>query len=143
MITESNVEKAKKLIKQSKKPIIIKAQDDIFNRKIIEYGKFDIFLSPEAGNRKNSVKNLDSGLNEVLARIASKNNIAIGIDIEKISRLNKEDKAGVLEKIKQNIKICRKSKAKIRAINQKDKNNAFALLISLGASTQQAKEAVY
>jgi len=43
MISTNNIEQAKRLIKNSKeKPILVKAQDDHFNRKILEYGKFDI-----------------------------------------------------------------------------------------------------
>ena len=141
MITASNIEQAKKEIKAEKKPIIVKAQDDNFNRKILEYGKFHILLSPEAGKRKNSVRQIDSGLNHVLAKIAAKNNIAIGIDISEIKKLTKQEKGEILAKIVQNIKICRKAKAKIKVINSEDKRNALSLLITLGASTKQAKEA--
>jgi len=143
MISTSNIEQAKNEIKKTKeKPIIVLAQDDEFNRKILEYGKFDILLSPERGKRKDSLKQIDSGLNHVLARIATKNKIAIGIDISGISKLEKKEKAKILEKIVQNIKICRKAKTKLKLINYKDRLGALSFLISIGASTQQAKEAL-
>lgn len=146
-ISTSNLETAKKLIKKAEKsgkqakPIIVQAQDNKFNRKLLEYGKFDILLSPEAGKKKDGIKQLDSGLNNVLAKIAAKNKISIGIDIKELSTLEKERKALRLARIAQNIKTCRKAKTKIKALNFKDEKDAFSLLLSLGASTKQAKEA--
>jgi len=144
MINTNNIEQAKKEIKsQKEKPIIVKAQSLEFNRKLLEYGKFDILLSIESPLKQNQFqKSLDSGLNHVLAKIAVKNNISIGIDLKELRTLSKEQKAISLSKIKQNIKICRKAKAKLALLNVKDKHFAFSLLLSLGASTQQAKQAI-
>ena len=143
MINATNIEQAKGLIKSSKeKPIIVQAQNDDFNRKILEYGKFDILLSPEVGKRKRTLRNIDSGFNHVLAKIAEKNNVAIGINLAEISKLAKEEKAKRLERLIQNIKTCRKAGTKITLLNYKDKKDAFSFLISLGASTSQAKEAL-
>ncbi len=142
MINTPNIEQAKKLIKNStEKTIIVKAQNNIFNRKILEYGKFNILLSIERGDRKDSLRQIDSGLNNVLAKIAAKNHIALGIDLQEISQLEKKEKAEKLAKIRQNIKICRKTKTAIKILNAPTKQQAFSFLISLGASTQQAKEA--
>jgi len=140
MITNPNTEKAKNEIKKATPPIIVKARDDKYNRTLLEYGKFDILLSPETGNRKSKLRNEDSGLNHVLAKIATKNKIAIGIDLDEISRLTPKAKAERLSKIKQNIKICRKAKTKLKILG--NKKEGFYLLISLGASTNQAKEAI-
>jgi len=74
MISTTNLEQAKNLINKAKeKPIIVQASSNSFNRKMLEYGKFDILLSPETGNRRDKIKSLDSGLNHVLAKIATKN----------------------------------------------------------------------
>jgi len=143
LINEENIEKAKKIIKNTKeKPIIVMAKDNLFNRKILEFGKFDILLSVEKEREKDSLRQIDSGLNHVLAKIALEKNVAIGIDINEISKLGKKEKAIRLSKIIQNIKICRKAKTKTIGINFKDKRNAFSFFISLGASTKQAQEAV-
>jgi ribonuclease P/MRP protein subunit RPP1 len=139
IINTTNLEEAKKQIKKSEPPVIIQAQDDNFNRKILEYGKFDVLLSVESGNRKNSLRQIDSGLNHVLAKIAAKNKIAISIDLNEIKKLSKSQKAQRLSKIIQNIKICRKAKTKIKVINTNDKKNTSSLLLSLGASTTQIK----
>ena len=49
MINTQNIEQAKNLIKETietkENPIIVKAQSPDFNRKILEYGKFNILLS--------------------------------------------------------------------------------------------------
>jgi|SRR3989344_2005101 len=147
MINTENLEQAKNLIKKSietkEKLIIVKAQNPEFNRKILEYGKFDIILSIESTAKKEyTPKNLDSGFNHILAKIAAKNNILLGIDLKEIQSLEKKEKAILLSKIIQNIKLCRKAKTKIKLLNYKDKKTAFSFLISLGASTQQAQEAL-
>lgn len=146
MISTTNIEQAKNLIKKEKqkgiKPIIVQAQNDEFNRKILEYGHFDILLSPEAGKRERNLRNIDSGFNEVLGKIATKNNIAIGIDMQELSSLSKEEKAKRLERIIQNIKIAKKTKTKIVLLNYKDRKDAIAFMISLGSSTKQAKQSL-
>lgn len=141
MINTQNLEEARKLIKTESRPIIVKAQSSEFNRKMLEYGKFDILLSPEAGDKKDSLRQVDSGLNEILARIAKKNNVAIGIDIQELSSLSGKEKARRLARIKQNIRICKKNYTDLIAVNYKSKSGAFSLMVSLGASTQQAKKA--
>jgi RNase P/RNase MRP subunit p30 len=143
MINTSNLEQAKILIKKAtEKPIIIRAQNDEFNRKMLEYGHFDIILGIEGGDRKRSLRNIDSGFNHVLANIAAKNKIAIGIDMQELSGLPIAEKARRLERIIQNIQICRKAEARIILLNYHNKRDALALLTSLGCSTQQAKEAL-
>jgi RNase P/RNase MRP subunit p30 len=143
MINTNNIEQAKKEIKEAEKnkikPIIVKAQDVDFNRRILEYGRFDILLSPETVQSKKSLRNIDSGLDYVMARSAAKHNISIGIDFNLPE--GKKEKAILFSKIANNITICRKAGAKIKAINYNDKKDAFALLLSLGASTKQASDA--
>jgi|SRR3989344_1929847 len=143
MINTTNLEQAKKQIKQEKSPIMIKAQDPEFNRKVLEYGRFNILLFPESNVvKKDKPKQLDSGLNHVLAEIATKNKVRIGIDLKDLRSMERKEKAIQLARIRQNIKICRKAKTKLALKNIKDKKDAFSLLLTLGASTQQAKEAI-
>ena len=141
MINTSNVEEAKRLLKKEESPKIVLAQNDEFNRKISEQSSFDIILSLDNGYRKNKIRQTDSGLNHVLSNILSNKNIAIGINLEEIRKLESKIKAERLAKIKQNIKISRKSKMKL-AIKTNSLINARDLLNSLGASTQQITEAI-
>ena len=143
IISTTNIQQAINQIKKSvTKPIIIKAQDEKFNRRILEYGKFDVILDIHETQGRDKLKQVDSGLNHVLAKIAAKNKIAIGIDLDKIRKLEKKEKALVLGRIMQNIRICRKAKTRIKLINYRDEKDAFDFLISLGASTEQAREAL-
>ena len=104
IIDITNIEQAKNLIKARKsKQIIVLAQNDNFNRKILEYGKFNILLSIEKGKKQRTLRSIDSGLNHILAKIAAKNKISIGIDMNELRNLKKEEKAKRLERIKKNI----------------------------------------
>ncbi|MBM3231944.1 hypothetical protein FJZ21_01020 [Candidatus Pacearchaeota archaeon] len=141
MINNQNLEEVKRFLKKEPNPRIVMAQNDNFNRKILEYGKFDILLSVEKGERKDKIRQEDSGLNHVLAKIAVKNNIAIGIELEEISKLEPKEKASRLVKIIQNIIICRKSRTKI-AIKNKSIQAAKDFLLGLGASTSQIEETI-
>ncbi|MEK6908835.1 MAG: hypothetical protein AABX23_02165 [Nanoarchaeota archaeon] len=140
MINNENIEEVKRLLKNKKENIIV-AKEDEFNRKILEHGNFKIILSIEKGNRKNNIRQTNSGLNHILAKIASKNKIAMGIDLNEIKYLEPKQKAERLSKIIQNIKICRKSNTKI-AIKTQSLEKARDLVIGLGASTSQSKEAI-
>ncbi|MCA9485618.1 MAG: hypothetical protein KC506_02125 [Nanoarchaeota archaeon] len=143
MISTKNLQQAKNQIKTTKgRPIIVKAQDSEFNRKILEYGKFDVLLDVHDTRGIDRLRQLDSGLNHVIARIAAKNEVAIGIDLERIRNLNGKMKAEFLGRIRQNIKICRKAKVKIRLVNFIDDLDAKDFLVSLGASTSQASGAI-
>lgn len=136
-INEKNLEKTKLLIRKATPPIIVESQNNEYNRKLLEYGKFQaLVLTPKEGRDK--PKALDSGLNHVLAKIASKNSIAICFDFERIPQLDKETKAKTLSRIAQNIKICRKANTNLGLINTPSKN----ILSALGASSVQIKKAI-
>jgi hypothetical protein len=142
MIEDTNFEVIKRKIKGSEKRLDILARDDNFNRKLIEYGKIRSIVGIEMGKRGFSLKNIDSGFNSVLGKIASKNNVSIGVDIDSYRALGKKDKAVALMKLIQNIKLARKTKTRLILFNFFDKKNSESLLISLGASTRQSKESL-
>jgi len=142
IIDIKDIEKAKLAIRKEPKPIIIAGQDELFNRKLLEYGKFDILLSPERGMRNDGIKWLSSGMNEIMGRIAKKNKIKIGINLKEIRCLEKKEKAVRIARIRQNIKLCRKTGVKMTVVGDCNTRNALGLLMSLGASSNQAKEAI-
>ncbi len=146
IIQTANINEARKIILKVKKEnpkeeIIVLAQDDEFNRKILEMKNVNMLLSPELHDRKEKLKERDSGLNEVLCNIAAKNKIKIGIKLDEITKKQPKEKAIILSRIIQNIMLCKKSGAEIKVFSN-DKRAAFSLLLTLGASTEQAKEAV-
>ena len=137
LIQETSFEKARRKIRENKdKKIIFTSDDDDLNRKILEKEKINILLINKK-NRKDFSKQRDSGFNQVLAKIAKKNNVEIGINLDeiiestpqaysdksskKISTRGK-DKADILGRIRQNIKLCNKNKLNMKFIAQKKEN---------------------
>jgi RNase P/RNase MRP subunit p30 len=118
-------------------------QDDEFNRKALEIKNLNFFIINENLAQKDYMKQRNSGLNEVLAKLASKNNLTIGIQLEEILKKDTKEKALSLARLKQNIMLCKKAKTKLRIIGKiEDKRAVSALLQSLGADTKMAEEAV-
>ena len=141
IIQETNFDKARKKIKENKDKIIIfSSNDDELNRKILEKEKINIFLVNQKG-RKDKQKQRDSGFNQVLAKIAKKNNIEIGINLDEIINAKAKSKAKILARIKQNIKLCNKNKLKIKFITktQRDIYDLRALGLVLGMLTSTTK----
>jgi len=144
MITTNSLNEARKQIqklKKNKELVVVLAQSPEFNRKILENPDVDILLNPEIHERKDRLKQRDSGLNEYLCRLARKNKIKIGIDLGEVINKPKPEKAKILSRILQNIKLCRRTKTPIIIYPDKyKKQDIMALFLSLKASTQQAKK---
>jgi ribonuclease P/MRP protein subunit RPP1 len=141
IIQENNFDKARKEIKENKnKTIIFSSNNDKLNRKILEKEKIDILLLNMAG-RKDFQKQRNSGFNQVLAKIAKKNNVAIGINLDEIIHAKTKQKAEILAQIKQNIKLCNKNKLGMKFIAQKqrDIHDLKSLGLVLGMPTWMTK----
>lgn len=126
ILTESNFSKLKEKIKKEKseeeKTIIYSSEDDKLNRKVMEKLSIDILLINQK-NRKDFQKQRNSGFNQVMAKIAKKNSITIGINLDEIiEEANLKEKAEILSRIKQNIFLCSKEKVKMVFIIKESKN---------------------
>ena len=138
LIQEKTFEKARNEIRKSKgKTIIFSSNDDELNRKILEKEKINILLLSELG-RKDFQKQRNSGLNHVVAKIAKKNEVIIGINLDEIINSKGKKKSDILARVRQNIKICNKNKLKMNflAFNEKNKRNihdikAFGLVLGM------------
>ena len=142
IINTPNLNEARKQIqklKKEKQQIIIQAQDDVFNRKILENKDVDILLSPESYNRKDKLKQRDSGLNEIHCKLGKQNNIKIAINLNELKKQDKKQKAIILSRIIQNIKLCKRTKTQIIFFPKQSKQNALSFFTTLKGSTQQAK----
>ncbi|MEK6859355.1 MAG: hypothetical protein AABX54_00935 [Nanoarchaeota archaeon] len=149
IINTLNLQEIRNQIQKAKKSnpdeiIIIKAGDEEFNRKVLEIKGVNILLSPESHNRKDKLKQRDSGLNEFLCKLASKNNIKIAIDIEQLQKLEKKQKAKTLARIIQNIKLCKRTKTQIILFPEEkyDKLDVMSFITILKGSTEQAKQSI-
>ena len=145
IITEKNFNRLKDQVKKnSDKEIIFTSNDDDLNRKVLEKLKVQILLL-NVSNRKDKMKQRDSGFNQVLAKIAKKNNITIGINFDEIvESKNAIEKAKIISRIKQNIRLCNKNKVKMKflAIDSKNERNAHdlkAIGLTLGMPTWMTK----
>ena len=135
----NQIQKAKK--SNPEEIIIVRAGDEEFNRKVLEIKGVNILLSPELHDRKDKLKQRDSGLNEFLCKLAAKNNIKIAIDLEQLQKLQKKDKAKTLARIIQNIQLCKRTKTQIILWpeNEYKSQDVIAFITTLKGSTQQGK----
>jgi len=146
-IRENNFDRARKLIKENKnKKIIFSSDDDEINRKILDKEDINVILINQAG-RKDFQKQRNSGLNQVLAKMAKKKNIAIGVNLDEIIKSEGKEKAKILARISQNIRICNKNKLKMEIIvlDKKNDRNVYdlkALNLVLGMPTWMTGEVV-
>ena len=128
--------------KERHKTIGFTSTDDELNRKILEKEKVDIFM-PLLANRKDFQKQRNSGFNHVLAKIAKKNNVIIGINLDEIAKSEVKEKANLLARIKQNIRLCNKNKLKMRFVfsdkNKREIHDLKALGLVLAMPTWMTK----
>jgi RNase P/RNase MRP subunit p30 len=127
ILSEKNFSRLKEQVKKAKqenkeKTIIFTSNDDELNRKLLEKLDIDVLII-NLSNRKDFQKQRNSGFNQVLAKLAKKKNITIGINLDEIiNTKNLKEKSELLARIKQNIMLCNKNKLKMIFI-AKEKNN--------------------
>lgn len=141
-VNGNSFEKIRKEVLENKgKKIIFTNDDDELNRKVLEKLGIDCLLIKQSG-RKDFQKQRDSGFNHVLAKIAKKNNVVIGIDLDEIINSKGKVKAEILARIKQNIKLCNKNKLKMRFIgeNKRGVYDLKSLGTVLGMPTWMVKD---
>jgi len=124
IIITNKINEARKEIdsKASKnEQVVILSQDDEFNRKLFENKKIDLIVINEDLDIRDYMKQRNSQLNEVLCKLAVKNNIKIGIDIAKIIIKSDVEKARALGRLKQNINLCKRTNCKLICLPTKNK----------------------
>jgi RNase P/RNase MRP subunit p30 len=133
-INTPNLNEARKQaekLKKENKQVIILSQDDEFNRKALEIKGLNMLILNENLNQKDYMKQRNSGLNEVLAKICKEKGIKIGIQIEEISKKPEQEQAKSLARLKQNIMLAKKAGAELVFINPNEKNLDKRALASL------------
>jgi RNase P/RNase MRP subunit p30 len=146
--------------KKVKKLIGFVGGDDAFNRRAIESLKIDFLVSPERspldskyrtgqGRKVDSLKQRDSGINHVVAKLAREKNVKIVVDFGEISKMKGKEKALRIGRIIQNVKVCRRAKCdlKIASFGKSEKDligekERVAFGVSLGMSSAQARDCV-
>lgn len=141
IIQEKDFQKARNLIKSSKSPVIFTSEDDELNRKILEKEKIDVLLINQKF-RKDYQKQRNSGFNQVLAKLAKKNKVLIGINLDEVIDSSLKEKALILARIKQNIFLCKKDKLNMVFVckeYKRDFHDLKALGLVLGMPTWMLK----
>lgn len=145
IINTSSILKLKGMIKEfkkNKKKVIVKSQDDDFNRKVLENKDVDVLLFQDFDDKKDRQKQRDSGLNEFYSRLAHENDITIGFNLDNLIKKNRTQKASYLAKLRQNISLCKRTKTKIEIFPKKfNKNDIIALFKTLNAPSDMARTA--
>ncbi len=139
-VSGNDFNEIRKKIRESKgKNVIFSGNDDDVARKVLEKEKISIFLINLSG-RKDKLKQRNSGFNQVLARLAKKKDVSIGINFDEIISQGKEEKAEILGRIRQSIILCNKNKLKMIFISResRDSYNLKALGLVLSMPTWMA-----
>lgn len=142
LIQEIDFNKIKNLVKENQgKRIIFSSNDDELNRKVLEKLSIDVLLLSQK-NKKDFQKQRNSGFNQVLSKIAQKNKVVIGINLDEIIESKGKQKVEILARVRQNIKLCNKKKLKMIFVSEKYKRDAYdlgALGLVLGMPTWMVK----
>ncbi|MCG2719072.1 MAG: hypothetical protein L6408_09615 [Nanoarchaeota archaeon] len=119
------------------------------NRTLVEMKNIDILLSPERGVKKDHLHYRNSGLNQVVCKLAKKRNIAIGFNFNDILITKGKERAQILGRMMQNVRLCRKYKlGMVLGSFAKDKwqmrarNDMISLGIVLGMHPEEAKKSL-
>ncbi|MCW8966261.1 MAG: hypothetical protein OQK82_06215 [Candidatus Pacearchaeota archaeon] len=121
ILQKDNFSRLKQKVKNTKEEIMFTSDDDELNRKVLEKLPIQILLINQK-QRKDFQKQRNSGFNQIIAKIAKKNNIQIGINLDEIIESNLKEKSKILARTKQNIKLCNKHKIQMQFITQKKEN---------------------
>ena len=140
LINENDFQKARNKIREAKKDetsVIFSSNDDELNRKILEKEKVNILLLSLA-RRKDFIKQRNSGFNQVFAKLAKKNSVSIGINLDEIlATKSLKEKSEILARVRQNIKLCNKNKLRMDFVSNGNINkyNLRSLGLTLGMPT--------
>jgi len=163
-LIESSEKESRRIVeslKGSGKKIGVVGGDDAFNRRVVETLKIDYLVSPEDGLKKDSLKQRDSGINHVVAKLAKEKGVLIVVDMGEVRRLaslaagsgqraaGKKVLALRLSRIMQNVRVCRKAGCGIRIGSFGSKKSEVfgekerrAFGFSLGMSSKQVADCV-
>lgn len=120
LIQEGDFQKIREKIRENRgKKIIFSGDNDELNKKVLEKENINVLLLTLSG-RKDRLKQRDSGFNHVLARLAKKKNVVIGINLNEVINSKAEEKSKILARVRQNIKLCNKNKLKMKFISKEN-----------------------
>jgi len=118
LIKIKNVEIMRKFIDKASnyfEYILVLGINDDINRASLVHKKTFALVAPEFGRGKDFLSQRDAGLNHVLCKIAKENNKTIIFRFSDV--IESENKASIIGKLAQNIKLCKKYETKYIFVN--------------------------
>jgi len=122
--------------------LLVRGGDLRLNREACETAEVDILTHPEYGR-------IDSGLNHVLVKLATKNNVAIEINFREILVSSKRTRSMILKNMTQNVKLAKKYGADIIACSGAlshwdicDPHSLISFVSLLGLQLNEAKATI-
>tara|TARA_Y100000310_G_C20651012_1_gene799439 strand:+ start:1417 stop:1908 length:492 start_codon:yes stop_codon:yes gene_type:complete len=112
-IINSSHSKLRNKIQKNKELVVVQGGDEKVNRLAVETRKVDVLLSPEKNSKKDFMFFRNSGLNQVLCKLANKNKIAIGFSFSDVLNSKGRGRSKILARMAQNVKLCKKYKVKM------------------------------
>jgi len=138
-----NISKAKKLAKI----VIYKSTGN--DRHAIEKSKANIVFDLGTIATKDSMHHRNSGLNQILCKLANKNNIMIGFSFSTILNTEGIIRSQILGRLMQNIRLCRKYNVKtiIASFAEKPYDmrpcpDLKSVFVSLGMHPKEARDSL-
>ncbi|MBI2668149.1 hypothetical protein HYX17_05280 [Candidatus Woesearchaeota archaeon] len=83
------------------------------NREILTCKSIDILASPEKNRKEDFLHHRNSGLNHILCALAKKNKIAIAFSFNEILKSKGVERAKIIGRMQQNVRLCRKYKVEM------------------------------
>ena len=122
--------------------LLVRGSDLNLNRKAVETKEVDIFTHPE-------YKRKDSGFNHVMAKLATKNDVAIEVNFREILLSSKNTRSHIMHNIAKNMTLCKKYKTPviicsgaISHLQLKDPMILMSMGCLLGLELNEAKRAL-
>ena len=138
-----NINKAKKLAKL----VIYKSSGN--DRHAIEKSKANTVFGLETIAARDSMHHRNSGLNQVLCKLANKNNVMIGFSFSSILNTDGMIRSQIFGRMMQNIRLCRKYKVKAviasfaeKPYDMRPYPDLKSIFISLGMHPKEAKNSL-
>ena len=138
-----NISKAKKL----SKIVIYKSTGN--DRHAIEKSKVNVVFDLGTIAVRDSMHHRNSGLNQVLCKLANKNNVMIGFSFSSLLNTEEIIRSQILGRMMQNIRLCRKYKVKAviasfaeKPYDMRPNHDLKSVFISLGMHPKEAKDSL-
>lgn len=143
----TNNAKEIKHLNTNHKYILIKGSNEEVNRVVCENKHVDIFYGLEFFNGKDFIHSRNSGLNQVLCKLAKKNDIVIGFSFGDLMRSQNREIG--LGRMMQNVLLCRKYKLKMflgsfatNKLELKNKSELMSFGRIIGMSGKEVKDSL-